>query len=338
MPYHVYITVAAENKIAIWTLHPDTGALAWQEDVVLGGAPGPLAVDPAQRTLYAGLRSVCHLVSLRIDPADGSLSPMRAVELQSDPCYLATDRAGRYLFSAYYRAGHVAVHPLEADGAAALPPVEWRATAPRAHALQTDRSNRYAYVPHVAESNVIMQFEFDAETGHLTPAPVPRVVPEAPVGPRHYGVHPTQDGVYFDNEQSSSVTVYHLDPATGTLAPFQTLSTLPAGYAGQNTCAQIHITPQGSYLYAANRGHDSIACYRIDPETGALTGIGQQGAQATPRAFNVDPSGHFLLVSGLDSGKLTVYRIDAADGTLQPLGEYAIGKRPMWVMVLDLNP
>ena len=337
MPTYVYISVAGEDKIAIWNLDPGTGTLTWQEDLILGGAPGPLAVHPNGRTLYAGLRGICHLVSLRIDPATGILSSIRAIELQSDPCYLATDRTGRYLFSAYYRAGHVAVHPIEADGAAALPPVEWRATAPCAHALQTDPANRYAYVPHVAQSNAIYQFVFDAETGRLAPNPVPRVVPEAGVGPRHYCFHPSHDVVYFDNEQGSSVTAYHLDPATGALAPFQTLSTLPEGYTGQNTCAQIHMTPEGSYLYAANRGHDSIACYAIDPDTGALTSLGQQPTQATPRAFNVDPAGRFLLASGLDSGRLTVYRIEAARGTLEALSEVRVGERPMWVTILDLH-
>jgi len=124
---------------------------------------------------------------------------------------------------------------------------------------------------------------------------------------------------------------------TGTLEPFQTLSTLPEGYTGRNTCAQIHITPQGSYLYAANRGHDSIACYAIDQETGALTSLGQQPAQATPRAFNVDPSGRFLLASGLDTGRMTVYRIEAGRGTLEPLGEVSVGERPMWVTIIDLH-
>lgn len=337
MSYYVYVAVAGEDKIAIWTLDRDTGAMSWQEDLVLGGAPSPLAVHPDQRTLYAGLRGICHLASLRIDPADGSLTPFRAIELQSDPCFLATDRAGRYLLSAYYRAGHVAVHPLDADGAAALPPVEWLATAPCAHALQTDPTNRYAYVPHVAQSNAIYQFAFDAETGHLTPNAVPRVVPQAGVGPRHYCFHPALDVVYFDNEQGSSVTVYHLDPETGTLEPFQTLSTLPEDYAGQNTCAQIHITPQGSYLYATNRGHDSIACYAIDSDTGALTSLGQQPTQATPRAFNIDPSGRYLLASGLDSGRLTVYRIEDGRGTLESLSEVPVGERPMWVTILDLE-
>jgi 6-phosphogluconolactonase len=335
MPHYVYVTAADEGKIGIWTMDPETGALSWQEDVVLGGGPAPLAVHPSKRTLYAGLRDICHLVSLRIDPADGSLSLLRAIELQSDPCYLATDRAGRYLFSAYYRAGHVAVHPIEADGAAVLPPVEWRATAPHAHALQTDPSNRYAYVPHVAQSNAIWQFEFDAERGCLVPNAVPRVTPEAGTGPRHYCFHPTRNVVYFDNEQGSSVTAYHLDPETGTLAPFQTLSTLPEGYEGQNTCAQIHITPQGSSLYASNRGHDSIACYAIDADTGELVSLGQQPTQATPRAFNVDPSGRFLLASGLDSGRLTVYRIEES-GTLDTLSEVAVGERPMWVTLVDL--
>jgi 6-phosphogluconolactonase len=162
------------------------------------------------------------------------------------------------------------------------------------------------------------------------------VVPEAGQGPRHYCYHPTLDCVYFDNEQASSVTAYHLNPATGTLASFQTLSTLPADFEGQNTCAQIHITPSGKYLYAANRGHDSVACFVVDMASGRLTGLGQQPSEPIPRTFGIDPQGRYLFAAGQGSGRLAAYRIDAQTGALQPLETYEVGKRPMWVMVLKL--
>ena len=335
MPTRVYVPVAGEDKVRIWSMDPDTGALDLQEDAPLAGGPGPLAHDPAQRHLYVGLRASHQLATLRIDPRTGSLSPLGAIPLDSDPCYLSVDRSGRYLLSAYYGAGLVAVHPIGAEGVVRAPPVVWQATMPKAHCIQTDRSNRYAYLPHVGESNRILQFTFDAGTGHLTPNAVPEVVAEAGQGPRHYCYHPTLDTVYFDNEQESSVTAYRLDPDRGTLSPLQTLSTLPDGFTGENTCAQIHMTPDGRYLYAANRGHDSIACFAVDPASGRLASLGQQPSEPTPRTFGIDPQGRFLYAAGQGSGRLAAYRI-AADGALRPLATYEVGQRPMWVMVLDL--
>jgi 6-phosphogluconolactonase len=335
MPYRVYVPVAGEDKIRIWSMDPGSGALDFQEDVPLSGGPSPLAHDPAQRHLYVGLRASHQLATLSIDPRTGSLSPLGAIPLDSDPCYLSVDGTGCYLLSAYYGAGLAAVHPIGEDGVVQSPPVVWQATMPKAHCIQTDRSNRYAYLPHVGESNRILQYTFDAETGRLAPNPVPEVVPEAGQGPRHYCYHPTLDCVYFDNEQGSSVTAYRLDPDRGTLSPFQTLSTLPEGFAGENTCAQIHITPDGRSLYAANRGHDSLACFAVDPATGRLTSLGQQPSEPTPRTFGIDPQGRFLYAAGQGSGRLAAYRI-AADGALQPLATYAVGQRPMWVMILEL--
>jgi 6-phosphogluconolactonase len=210
MPTRVYVPVAAENKITIWTMDAASGALERQGVVPLAGGPSPLAVDPAQQFLYVGLRASCQMASLRIEPQTGTLSLLGTVPLESDPCFISVDRTGRYLLACYYSAGHVSVHAIGADGTVQPEPIEWRATAPKAHSIHTDRSNRYAFLPHVGESNRILQFIFDADTGHLTPNPVPTVVPPEGTGPRHYCYHPTLDCVYFDNEQASSVTAYRL--------------------------------------------------------------------------------------------------------------------------------
>jgi 6-phosphogluconolactonase len=337
MSYYAYVTLQDDNKVAIWALDRDTGAFSLGEEVTIADGPAPLAMDPDQRHLYVGLRGSCQLASYRIDRATGSLTLLDKAALASDPCYFSTDRSGRFLLSAYYRAGHVAVHRIAEDGTVITPPIEWRATAAKAHCIQTDATNRYAFVPHVGESNVIYQFEFDEGTGTLTPSTVPHVFAEAGLGPRHYCFHPTLDMVYFDNEQGCSVTAYRFDPAAGGLSAVQTLSTLPEGYQGENTCAQIHIDPLGRFLYAANRGHDSIACYAIDPATGLLTSVGQQRTEKMPRAFNVDPQGTFLLAAGLESGRLASYRIDGRTGALSPLDSYEVGQRPMWVLIAALG-
>ncbi|NLS75869.1 MAG: lactonase family protein [Chloroflexi bacterium] len=332
MTYRAYMTAAGDDRIVIHDVDAETGRLENRRDVLAAGAPSPLATDPQRRWLFVGLRAVNQMASYRIE-RDGGLTLLSQIPLGSDPCYVRTDRTGRFLMSAYYGAGRVAVHPIGADGALGSEPIEWLATAPKAHCIMTDRTNRLVFVPHVEPSNMILQFRFDPERGTLTPNATPRVQPPAGEGPRHYGYHPTLDVLYFSNEQGCSITAYRLDRAAGTLSPFQTLPTLPPGFAGKNTCAQIHIRHDGRAVYVSNRGHDSIACYAIDPTTGALTSLGQQPAEPTPRVFGLDPGGRFLYAAGQGSGRVAAYRV-MDSGRLAPLETYPLGERPMWVLVL----
>ncbi len=286
------------------------------------------------------------------------------VEGQNQPCcgkrglspiilhYLSTDRRGRYVLSAYYQAGHCAVHPIDATGAVGGAAIEWLDTNSGAHCFQTDPSNQYAFLPHIATGsgglprlpagrqeavNAIFQYKFDAATGHLTPNTPPRLSPSAPDGPRHYCFHPSKDLVYVCNEQGCSVTVYALDRATGTLTAGQTVTTLPEGFTERNSCAQIQIHPAGRHLYTSNRGHNSIASYTLDETTGALTPTGWTEVDPVPRAFGLDPSGHFLYATGLETGNLIGFRIDQQSGALSRLETYAVGALPMWVVITELG-
>ena len=314
----------------------ETGKLEPLGEVETDGGPGPLATDPEQKVVYAGLRSSLNISSYRIDQGTGDLSLIGSVGLEADPCYLATDRKGNYLLSAYYRAGVAAVHPIGSDGAVGGPPVEWIQTSIKAHCIQTDRGNRFAFVPHVGESNAVFQFAFDETTGALTPNAVPTVPGGEGAGPRHFVFHPSQDVLYFSDEQGCSVTAYTFDSSNGTLTPFQTVSTLPEDFEGDNSCAQIHITPSGDFLYVSNRGHDSIAGFSTDRDTGRLTSLGQQPTEPTPRAFNIDLTGNFLYAGGQGSGKLASYRIDPQTGSLTPLETRDVGQSPMWVLFVNL--
>jgi 6-phosphogluconolactonase len=335
MKEYLYVTLSGEDRILIFGLDPATGDLESRRAFVLEGGPAPLALSPDNRFLYAGLRNSFRIASLRIDRSTGGLSPAGSVGLQSDPCFLATDRKGRYLLSSYYRAGRVAVHPIGRDGTASASPVEWRETALNAHSIQTDPSNRFAYVSHTGP-NVIFQFLFDEETGRLSPNALPHVRPPEGTEPRHFTFHPRADLVYVVNERASSVTAYRFDVSAGTLSAFQTFSTLPAGFDGENTCAQIRITPTGRYLYASNRGHDSIAYFSIHETAGSLESLGQVKTETTPRAFNLDTSGSFLFAAGRTSGRLASYRIDPQTGHLEALKTYTLGERPMWVLPVRL--
>ena len=336
MSYYMYVSLSGEDRILVFTVDLKTGRLESQGDVAVTGSPAPLAIDPGQRFLYVGCRGAREISSYRINWGTGGLSLIGTASLEADPCYLATDRKGRFLLSTYYGAGKVAVHPISDDGAVGIPPVEWLDTARGAHSIQTDPSNRFAFVPHIAAPdgpNVILQLKFSEATGRLTPNSPHRVIPKEGAGPRHFCFHPSLDVLYFSNEQGCSVTAYRFDSSVGTLSAFQTVSTLPDDYKGRNTCAQIQISPPGRFLYAPNRGHNSIACFSVDAYTGRLTPIGRVPTEAVPRAFSLDPEGDFLFAAGLESGRLASYRVNGDTGELEPLETYAVGKAPMWVLI-----
>ena len=337
--YHMYVSLQDDDRISIFTVDPGTGALAWQEDVAVDGGPAPLAIDPGKNFLYVGRRGKQEISSYRIDQRTGGLSLLGTAPLQGEPVYVATDRTGRFVLSAYYYQSTAAVHAVNGDGVATFPPIEWRYTAGGAHAIQTDPSNRFAFVPHIANRgpNAIFQFRFDENTGRLTPNTPPRHSPREYLGPRAFVFHPTRDIVYFSDEQGSSVTAYTLDPSAGTLAPFQTISTLPAGYGDSNTCSQIQIAPSGKFLYAPNRGHNSVASFTIDSSTGRLTATGRVPTEPVPRALSLDPDGSFLFVAGLNSGRLASYQVHPDTGELTPLETYEAGNRPMWVLITRLT-
>ena len=339
MPTFVYVTASGDDKILIFRQDEESGSLEKLGEVSAIGRPAPLATDPDGRFLYVARRDVNELSSYSINPASGELDLLGVADLESDPNFLATDKTGRWLLSAYYIAGRCAVHPINADGVAQSPPVEWRQTGPGAHSMQTDATNRFAFVPHIGGGNgvnAIFQFRFDEDSGTLAPNDPASVPQDGDLGPRHYCFHPSLDVLYFSNEQGCSVTAYDFNTTKGTLSAFQTVSTLPALWNGRNSCAQIRINPSGTMLFAPNRGHDSIACFLIDEESGHLTRTAIVPSEPVPRALNVDPQGRFLYVAGLDSGKLAAYKVNEAWGGIDRIGTYEAGREPMWVLPVNV--
>ena len=351
MPYHMYVSLQDDDKILVFAMDAGTGKLTPKGEVPAAGGPSASAVSPDRKTLYQGHRTSQEISSYRIDPDTGGISEIGRVSLQASPTFLSTDRKGRFLLSSYYQGAHVAVHSIGDDGSLNDPPVEWLETAPAAHAIQTDPSNKFAFVPHIARlndsvmqppgdalgPNAIFQFRFDENTGRLTPNSPPKVEPGEFLGPRHFCFHPNLNVVYFSDEQGGSVTGYHLDSSTGTLSAFQTITTLPEGYSGRNTCSQIQISPSGKFLYAPNRGHNSIAGFSVDASSGRLTAIGQVSTEAVPSAFSLDPEGKFLFAAGSETGRLASYSVNSDTGELTPLETPSGGKRPMGVLITNLG-
>jgi 6-phosphogluconolactonase len=298
-----------------------------------------------------GHRTSGEISSHQIDSATGKLTANGKVTTGTAPTYLSTDRQGKFLLGAYYQGAHVGVHPLGGEGSVGGPPIEWIETATGAHAIQVDRSNKFAFVPHIARiadnvmqppgdqlgPNAIYQFRFDENTGRLTPNTPPVIEMEEFLGPGHYCFHPSLDVVYFSNEQGCSVTAYNLDTGTGTLSAFQTITTLPQGYSGRNTCSQIQISSSGKFLYVPNRGNNSIAEFTVDASSGRLTPVGNASTEQVPSAFSLDPEAKFVFAAGSESGRLASYRIDGGTGGLAPMEIYTVGKRPMWVLITNLQ-
>src|SRR5690349_4034576 len=213
MPNAVYVCLQDEDKIAAFGMDADTGQLTRRTEVPASGGPSVLAISLDRSVLYVGHRTTPAISSFRIDQNSGGLTPRGTVAQEHAPTFLATDRTGRYLLCAYYQGGFAAVHPLGADGTVGAPPVDRQETAAGAHAIQTDPSNRFAFVPHIARlndnvlepprdnpgPNLIFQFKFDTQSGRLTANSPLRVEPGERLGPRHYCFHPSQNVVYFSN-------------------------------------------------------------------------------------------------------------------------------------------
>ena len=353
MPDVLYVGLQDDDRVAVFAIDGASGRLAKAADMAAEGGPSVFAISPDRRTLFVGHRTRPAIASYRIDPAGGRLSLVATAAQADAPTFLAPDRSGRYLLAAYYQGGYAAVYPIAADGSVGAAASDKQQTAIGAHAIATDPSNRFAFVPHISRiqdnvleppknnpgPNVIMQFRFDAQNGRLTPNSPFRVAQDELVGPRHYCFHPSLDIVYFSNEQGCSVTAYHLDRATGALTAMQTITTLPAGHSERTTCSQIHLTPSGRFLYVGNRAATSsnIAAFAVDAASGRLTAAGHAATEAVPSAFCLDPAGQFLFATGTASGRLASYRIDQATGALAPLAAEAVGQRPAAVLATRLG-
>lgn len=336
----VYVGHADDSDIHVLQLDPWHGDLEPVETVVVPGIakPGssmPLAVSPDRRFLYAGLRGEPLVAaSFRIDPLTGRLAHLGNGRLADSMAYIATDRTGRFLLSASYGGNKIAVNPIGPQGFV-LPPQQVVATPPNAHSILPDPANRFVLAACLGGDVVIRQ-RFDAATGRLTPGDPPSTPVKAKAGPRHIVFHPNNRHLYLLNELDASLCVFDYDAATGRLAEKQATSALPPGFAGKPWAADLHITPDGRFLYGSERTSSTLAGFAVDADAGTLAPIGSFETETQPRGFNIDPTGRYLLAAGQQSHGLSCYAIDQAGGRLRHLKHYAVGKGPNWVEIASL--
>lgn len=267
-----------------------------------------------------------------VDKTTGKLTFLNEMPTRgADPCYVSVDRTGKYVLVANYTGGSVAVFPILADGklgeATAFVqhtghgPNAQRQEAPHAHSIDLSFDNRFAYVDDLGLDELLV-YKFDSAKGTLTPNDPPFTKVDAGAGPRHFVLHPGSRFAYVITEMGRSVTVFSNDPVAGKLQAVQTLSTLPRDFSGRNDDAEIRMHPSGRFLYASNRGQDTIVVYSIDQDNGRLTKLGSVPTGGKePRNFEIDPTGTLLFAENQNSNDIVVFKIDASTGNLTPTGK-----------------
>ena len=334
--------------VGTYTRETSAGIYAYRFDLKSGQArsiglvaetrdPSFLSIHPSGKYLYAvsetddfdrdGSGSVS---SFAIDTGSGKLRKMNEVSSRGGwPCHLNIDRSGRMLIVANYKGGSVASFAVNPDGTLGTASsffqhegssVHSRQEQAHAHSADFSPDGRFAFFSDLGLDQVKI-YRADPSTASLTPHEPPHVTVEAGSGPRHFAQHPSSRYAYGLNELSSTVTVFGYVPENGTLEVLQTISTLPAAFDGENYPAEIQVHPSGRFVYASNRGHDSIAGFAVEETSGQLRAIEQVPTNGSwPRSFAIDPSGRYLLAANQDSDNITVFRIDPSTGSLEATG------------------
>ncbi|BCM93303.1 6-phosphogluconolactonase [Abditibacteriota bacterium] len=318
-----------QDGICVTHFNSGTGELTPAQTVAAIPNPSFLAVSPDGRFLYAvneggpvSGENKGGLSAFRIEPGADLLAPLNAIAEGGTLCHLAVDATGKWLLAAAYSAGTVSTWKIEADGSigprfavsqhTGKGPNENRQSEPHAHHVVLSADNRRLFTADLGIDKVVIE-DFNAETGELVAAATPFAGLAGGAGPRHLALSPSGQFLYVVSELNNTVTVFKDAPRTP--QQIQVVSTLPADFTGQSFAAEIAVRPDGRFLYASNRGHNSIACYAIEAD-GQLTLVGFSATGHNPRHFTFDPTGRWLLVANQGDHSITVFAVDTQSGAL----------------------
>jgi 6-phosphogluconolactonase len=333
--------------ILVYYMDPTSGA--WAHGQTVGGVRNPsfLALDPQQRFLYAveevndvDDRRSGAVSAFSVDQSTGQLTWLnRKSSGGAHPAHLTVDPSGRFVLVANYTGSNVEVLPIMVDGSLGDPtdlvshaaelglgPNSGRQNAPHPHAIPFDPGGRFILVPDLGLDRTFV-YRLNPMTGKLTANDPPFAMASKPgAGPRHIAFHPGGSVAYVINELNSTIDVFGYDGERGALRLMQTISTLPAGFEGMSTTAEVVVAPSGRHVYGSNRGHDSIAIFAVDPASGTLTSAGWVPVGGrTPRNFNIDPTGAYLYAANQNTDNIWAFQIDQGSGQLAPLYEIKVG-------------
>jgi 6-phosphogluconolactonase len=356
--YFVYVgTYTGPNSKGIYLYHFDEeqGQLS---PLGLAGEivnPSFVVTDPAQRHLYAVSeiskrdpntnKASGSISSFAIDPKDGSLKFLNTVPSGGGgPCHLVVDKTGKILFVANYGSGSVASFAIEDDGSigamtgfdqhAGSSVNVQRQQGPHAHSVVISPDNRFLFVPDLGLDHIVI-YRIDVAKRTFAVNDPAYVSVRPGLGPRHFVFGSGSRFAYAICEMGSSVVAFSYDRAKGSLTPVQTISTLPDGFSGEDGSAEIQISSSGHFLYASNRGNDSITEFHIDGKTGLLTKIQVVPTQGKmPRNFVIDPTGKYLLAANQNSNNIVVFRINPDDGQLSPANQVVDAPSPVSLLFI----
>jgi 6-phosphogluconolactonase len=331
-----YTTKTESKGIYAFEFDTDGGKLTPKGVAAETIDPSWVAVHPSGKFLYAANEAgkASTVTAFAVDAKSGNLTLLNQLpSLGEDPCYLSFDRTGKYVLVANYSSGTIGVFPILPDGRlgehtalmkdqGATGPNKERQEGPHAHWIEVSSDNRFAFVADLG-LDAILSYRFDASKGSLTPNKPFFLRPlTAGAGPRHATFSPGGGHFYVLNEINSTVTAFAYAPDHGVFGYLGGVPMLRASFEGRNDAAEIAIHQSGKWLFASNRGHDSIAVFSIDPANGKLTAAGgfPTGGRE-PRHFAIDPSGKYLLAENQFSNNIVVFKIDAATGGLAPTGQ-----------------
>ncbi len=338
---------AAPEGIFVYRMDPQSGEMRWVQSVASGPNPSFLAVHPNRRWLYSvneGLRGF--VSAFAIDPSTGKLDHLNSRPARgTDPCYLSLDPPGKWLLAANYTSGSLAVLPILEDGRleALTCHVQHHGSGPdssrqegaHAHCILFAPGERFTLSADLGIDQVLV-YLLSGETGKLT-AHVPAGLKLKPgSGPRHIAFHPNGKFAYISNELDSTVVVCAWDGDQGSLQWVESLSTLSPIQHVHNQVADIHLTPDGAWLYVSNRGQDNLAVFSVDSLNGKLQPAGHVSTGGEwPRNFAIDPEGRYLLVANQYSAGVVVFEI--RDGIPTPTGQTVPVANPACVHIVDLS-
>ena len=340
-------TYTKRDSEGIYIFRFDTKSGSLRREAVVAGLDNPsfLTLHPNGQVLYAVSEDLeaGQVSSFAIDPESGGLTLLnRQPTHGTAPCHLTVEPGGNTLIVANYYSGNVAVYPLNADGTIGDPvqniqhhgsgPNQERQEAAHAHSATIGPGGSRVYVADLGIDKVMI---YRIAGGRLEANDPDHTPVYAGAGPRHFDFHPNGRFAYIINELDLTVTACAYDADSGALTPMQTSSTLPDGVVDRSgySCADIHVSPDGRYVYGSNRGHDTIAIFAVDAESGLLTAAGHASTRGrTPRNFKLDPTGDWLLAANQDSDDISVFSRDADSGQLSPVGEMVSAPMPVCLL------
>ncbi len=336
----------SKSKGIYWSsLDLGTGTLGVTNLAVTATDPSFLAMHPNHRFLYAVNESGGYVVAYSVDPGTGKLTQLNQLSSnEGAPCHVTCDSAGGSVLVANYSGGSVTVLSILANGSLGAQTAHIQHTGtgpsgsgPLVHCVVLDASNHFALVCDKGLDRVF-SYHFDPDHGTLTTNNPPWAAAATGSGPRHLAFEPQYGRAYVICELNSTIIGFNYDAQGGLLSAFQTISTLPSGWSGQNTGAEIAVHPSGSFVYGSNRGHNSIVVYSVNPANGLLTLVQHQPTGLTPRNFAIDPTGAYCLVANQDSNTILLYSINLLTGALTPKSQSLLVAKPVCVLPFFVQP